>query len=139
MSLVRLKNISKSYGADLVLKDISWQIEEGRKIGLLGSNGAGKTTLFKIITGELEPDKGEVNRKRGLRIGFLRQEYQLEDELTLFDEMLKPFSELLGLHEKLKDLELKMSASKNPGNLLKLYGQLQMEYESKGGYSYENK
>jgi len=54
MTLVSLKNISKSYGTDLVLKDITWQIEEGRKIGLLGSNGAGKTTLFQIITGELD-------------------------------------------------------------------------------------
>ena len=139
MSLVRLKNISKSYGTDLVLKDITWQIEEGRKIGLLGSNGAGKTTLFKIITGELDPDKGEVSRKRDLRIGFLRQEYQLEDDLTLFDEMLKPFSELLKLHENLRELEKKMSASSDPRKLLKLYGEMQLEYENKGGYSYENK
>jgi ATP-binding cassette subfamily F protein 3 len=138
MSLVRLKNISKSYGADLVLKDISWQIEEGRKIGLLGSNGAGKTTLFKIITGELEPDRGEVSRKKDLRIGFLRQEYQLEDDLTLFDEMLKPFSDLLRLHERLRDLEQELSASSDARKLLKLYGELQLEYENKGGYSYEN-
>jgi ATP-binding cassette subfamily F protein 3 len=139
MTLVSLKNVSKSYGTNLVLKDISWQIEEGRKIGLLGSNGAGKTTLFRIITQELEPDKGEIIRSRNLEIGFLRQEYQLEDNLTLFDEMLKPFSELLNLHEKLRNLEQEMSASKNPGKLLKFYGELQAEYENKGGYSYESK
>ncbi len=139
MTLVSLHNVFKSYGAHLVLKDISWQIEAGRRIGLLGSNGAGKTTLFKIITGELELDKGEVSRKRDLRIGFLRQEYQLEDDLTLFDEMLKPFSKLLKFHENLRELEKKMSASKDPRKLLKIYGQLQLEYENKGGYSYENK
>ncbi|KPL02139.1 MAG: hypothetical protein AMJ90_06630 [candidate division Zixibacteria bacterium SM23_73_2] len=139
MTLVNLKNISKSFGHNLVLKNISWQIEEKRKIGLLGSNGAGKTTLFRIIFGELEPDKGGVLKSKNLRIGFLRQEYQLEDDLTLFDEMLKPFSELLKLREKMHDLEQKMSSAKDSSRLLKHYGQLQLEYENKGGYSFENK
>jgi ATP-binding cassette subfamily F protein 3 len=139
MTLVSLKNVSKSYGADLVLEDISWQIEEGRKIGLLGSNGAGKTTLFRTITGELHPDRGEVVRPRKLRLAFLRQEYQLEDDLTLFDEMLKPFSELLKLHDELQSLEEEMSSADDPRRLLERYGKLQLEYENKGGYSYENK
>lgn len=139
MTLVRLKNVSKSYGTNLVLKEISWQIEQGRKIGLLGSNGAGKTTLFRIITGELEPDKGETIRSRNSRIGFLRQEYELEDDLALFDEMLKPFSELLKLRDQLRNLEQGISASKDPEKLLKPYGELQHKYENKGGYSYENR
>ncbi|MFH1335274.1 MAG: ABC-F family ATP-binding cassette domain-containing protein [Candidatus Zixiibacteriota bacterium] len=139
MTLINLKNITKTYGANLVLSDISWQIEEGRKIGLLGSNGAGKTTLFRIITGELETDKGEVIRSKHLKLGFLRQEYQLEDELTLFDEMLKPFSELLELHDQLRELEHRMSSVDDPGRLLELYGKLQSEYENKGGYGFEHK
>ena len=139
MTLISLKNITKTYSANLVLNEISWQIEEGRKIGLLGSNGAGKTTLFRIITGELETDKGEVIRSKHLKLGFLRQEYQLEDELTLFDEMLKPFSELLVLHDQLRELEHRMSSVDDPGKLLELYGKLQTEYESQGGYGFENK
>jgi ATP-binding cassette subfamily F protein 3 len=139
MTLISLRNISKSYGANQVLKDISWQIEEGRKIGLLGSNGAGKTTLFLALTGELEPDKGEVVRSKHLKIGYLRQEYQLEDDLTLFDEMLKPFSELLELHEQLRQLEHEMSSADDPGKALERYGKLQLAYESKGGYNYENR
>jgi ATP-binding cassette subfamily F protein 3 len=138
MTLLNLRNISKSYGADLVLKDVSWQIEEGRRIGLLGSNGAGKTTLFRIITGELESDRGEVTRSKHLRWAFLRQEYQLEDDLTLIDEMLKPFFQLLDLHDRLRDLEQEMSSSQDPKRLLEQYGKLQFEYESRGGYSYEN-
>lgn len=139
MTLVSLNNISKSYGTNLVLKDISWQIEEGRKIGLLGSNGVGKTTLFRIITGELEIDKGEVTRSRKLKIGFLPQECELEDDLTLFDEMLKPFSDLLQLHDELQDLEKEMSSGRNLDKLMKRYGELQIEYENSGGYTYENK
>jgi ATP-binding cassette subfamily F protein 3 len=139
MTLLNLRNISKSYGADLVLNGVTWQIEEGRKTGLLGSNGAGKTTLFGIITGELEPDRGEVSRSKHLRIGFLRQEYQLEDDLTLFDEMLKPFSELLSLHDDLRKLEQEMSSAPDPNKLLDAYGKLQLEYENRGGYNYENR
>jgi ATP-binding cassette subfamily F protein 3 len=139
MTLINLKNITKTYGANLVLSGISWQIEEGRKIGLLGSNGAGKTTLFHILTGELEPDQGEITRSKHLKLGFLRQEYQLEDKLTLFDEMLKPFSELLKLHDQLRDLERKMSSVDDPERLLELYGRMQSEYESRGGYGFEHK
>ncbi len=139
MSLVNLNNISKSYGTDLVLKGISWQIEEGRKIGLLGSNGVGKTTLFRIITGDLETDRGEVTRSRTLKIGFLPQECELEDDLSLFDEMLKPFSHLLKLHDKLRNLEKEMSSGRDLDKLMKRYGELQIEYENSGGYTYENK
>ena len=139
MTLVSLNNITKSYGTNLVLKDISWQIEEGRKIGLLGSNGVGKTTLFRLITGELETDKGEVTRSRKLKIGFLPQECELRDDLTLFDEMLKPFSDLLKLHDQLRNLEKQMSSARNLDRLMKRYGELQIEYENSGGYTYENK
>ncbi len=139
MMLLNLKSVTKSYGTNLVLNDITWQIEQRRKIGLLGSNGAGKTTLFRIMTGELHPDRGEVIRSKQLKIGFLRQEYQLEDDLSLFDEMLKPFAQLLELHEDLRKLEQEMSSSNDPRKLLEIYGKLQLEYESKGGYSYENR
>jgi ATP-binding cassette subfamily F protein 3 len=139
MTLLNLRNVRKSYGANLVLDGITWQIEEGRRIGLLGSNGAGKTTLFKVITGELEPDGGGVVRSKHLKIGFLRQEYQLEDDLSLFDEMLKPFSELLDLHDNLRKLEDEMSSSRGSKKTLDAYGRLQLEYENKGGYSYENR
>jgi ATP-binding cassette subfamily F protein 3 len=139
MTLVSLNNISKSYGSNLVLKDIFWQIEEGRKIGLLGSNGVGKTTLFRIITEELEIDKGEVTRSRKLKIGFLPQECELEDDLVLFDEMLKPFSDLLKLHDELRMLEREMSSGRNLDKLMKRYGEMQIEYENNGGYTYENK
>jgi ATP-binding cassette subfamily F protein 3 len=139
MTLLNLKSVTKSYGTNLVLNGITWQIEERRKIGLLGSNGAGKTTLFRIMTGELQPDMGQVIRSKQLKIGFLRQEYQLEDDLSLFDEMLKPFAQLLDLHEDLRKLEQEMSSSNDPRKLLEIYGKLQLEYENKGGYSYENR
>jgi ATP-binding cassette subfamily F protein 3 len=139
MTLISLNNISKSYGGNLVINGIFWAIEEGRRIGLLGANGVGKTTLFRIINGELEIDKGSIIRSKNLKIGFLRQEYELEDDLTLFDEMLKPFSELLELHDELRRLEKEMSSGKNLDKMMKQYGERQIEYENKGGYTYENR
>jgi ATP-binding cassette subfamily F protein 3 len=139
MTLISLNNISKSYGGKLVLNDITWSIEEGRRIGLLGANGVGKTTLFRIINGELEIDKGGITRSKNLKIGFLRQEYELADDLTLFDEMLKPFSDLLELHDELRRLEKEMSSGKNMDKLMRQYGERQIEYENRGGYTYENK
>jgi ATP-binding cassette subfamily F protein 3 len=139
MTLVSLNNISKSYGGKLVLNGITWAIEEGRRIGLLGANGVGKTTLFRIINGELEIDKGSIIRSKNLKIGFLRQECELADDLTVFDEMLKPFSDLLKLHDELRRLEKEMSSGKSLEKLMKQYGERQIEYETKGGYTYENK
>lgn len=99
----------------------------------------GKTTLFRIINGELEIDKGSITRSKNLKIGFLRQEYELTDDLTLFDEMLKPFSDLLELHDELRKLEKEMSFGKSLDKLMKQYGDRQLEYENRGGYTYENK
>ena len=77
MTLIDLQNVAKFFGEDPVFRNVSWQINSGRKIGLIGSNGTGKTTLFRIISGELRPNKGEVFQAKSLGIGFLRQEAKL--------------------------------------------------------------
>ncbi len=145
MTLVDLQNVSKSFAEDPVFENISWQINSGRKIGLIGSNGTGKTTLFRIIAGELKPEKGQVFRSRGLRIGFLRQEVRLEGELSLFDQMLKPFAELLTVHRELLELERGMAESREGhsqrrlSDILHRYSKLREHYEHSGGYTYESK
>lgn len=144
MTLVDLQNITKSFGETPVFQDISWQINSGRKIGLIGPNGTGKTTLFRIIAGELRPEKGLVVRAKGLRIGFLRQEIRLEGQSTLFDEMLKPFAELLATHRELLELEQAMGESREGhgqrrlSDILHRYSELREHYEHSGGYTYES-
>ena len=69
MALVSLHKVAKYYGALCVLKDISWGIDPGHHVGLIGSNGTGKTTMLQLITGDLSPDEGEISRRRGINIG----------------------------------------------------------------------
>jgi ATP-binding cassette subfamily F protein 3 len=138
MTLVSFNQVSKYFSGSLILKEISWQINKGEKIGLIGTNGVGKTTLFKLIIKELDLDSGEIFVSSKAKIGFLRQEYQLEDELTLFDEMLKPFFSLLKVHQQLQDFAEKLSQTHDE-KILQKYGELQEEYEKAGGYTYEDK
>jgi ATP-binding cassette subfamily F protein 3 len=144
MTLVDLQNVAKTFSGEPVFQDISWQINSGRKIGLIGANGCGKTTLFRIIAAELRPERGEVFRAKNLRVGFLRQEIQLEGELSLFDEMLKPFQDLLATHRELQELERIMATSREghgQGHLAEIlhrYSELREKYERSGGYTYES-
>jgi len=71
--MIDFQNICKSYGEQTLLDNVSFRINSGDRVGVVGANGAGKTTLFTIITGELEPDSGSVNYPKNLRIGCLRQ------------------------------------------------------------------
>ena len=91
MPLVSFQMVSKYFGAQCVLQDISWGIEPGHHVGLIGSNGAGKTTILQLITGELPPDDGEISRRRNLQIGYLTQETILDSNKTVFEEILSNF------------------------------------------------
>jgi ATP-binding cassette subfamily F protein 3 len=144
MTLIDLQNVSKSYTGDPVFEDICWQINSGRKIGLIGANGCGKTTLFRLIAGELSPDKGQIFRAKNLKIGFLRQEIQLRGESTLFDEMLTSFSDLMAIRREMEELEMAMAAFREDHgeqhltDIMHRYSALRDRYEHLGGYTYES-
>jgi len=144
MTLIDLQNVTKSYSGEPVFRDLSWQINSGRKIGLIGANGCGKTTLFRLIAGELTPDRGQIFRAKSLKIGFLRQEIGLQGELTLFDEMLTSFSDLLAIHREMEELENAMAASREEhgkerlSGIMHRYSALRDRYEHSGGYTYES-
>ena len=140
MTLVRLDNISKGYGALSVLEDLSWQIEEGRRIGLVGPNGCGKTTLLKSITGELEPDRGQVYRTRGTEIGYLEQEAAfLSSERSVLEEALEGSEELMQLQSDLGEMERRISSEEPNDRLMEEYGRSLAQYEHGGGYELETK
>ena len=73
MSIIMANHLKKSFGVDVVLEDVSFHIDPGDKIALLGVNGAGKTTLFRLLTGELSADEGEIFLSRKLRIAYMQQ------------------------------------------------------------------
>ena len=145
MTLIDLQNVTKSYSGDPVFRDICWQINSGRKIGLIGANGCGKTTLCRLIAGQLTPDGGQIFRAKGLKIGFLRQEIRLGGDLTLFDEMLTSFSDLLAIHRELEELEAAMAVSgeghgrERLSGIMHRYSALRDRYEHSGGYTYESR
>ena len=109
MIVLSCKNVCKSYGIDVILKDISFNINEGDKVGLIGANGAGKSTLFKILTGELEQDSGDVFIDKNKTIGYLSQHLSLSSTSSTYEEALNVFQALIDLENKIKDLELKMA------------------------------
>jgi ATP-binding cassette subfamily F protein 3 len=125
-----------------VLKDISFCIHDGDKVGIVGVNGAGKSTLLNIINGELQCDSGTINISKSYKIGFLHQNIGLDTDNTIFNEMLSVYEDLINKEIRLKELEKEIS-SKASGDglelLMKEYSKLSDEYSLKGGYEYRSR
>ena len=77
MSLVRLSRVSKRYGDRLLLRDVSFRLGAGERVGLIGRNGAGKTTLLRLILGQEEPTEGSVDLNQGVSVGYFSQSFDL--------------------------------------------------------------
>jgi len=143
MIVLSCKNICKSYGIDTILKDITFSINEGDKVGIIGSNGEGKTTLFKILSKELTQDAGEVFIDKNKSLGYLAQSLALDSSNTIYDEMLLVFEDLRKLENKILNLEAKMNEPYDEKNasyhekIIKDYGTAQDLYENRGGYTYK--
>ena len=138
MSLVRRKNISKSYGDKLIIERSYFQLNAEEKIGLIGANGVGKTTLLEIISGKTKPEEGGVEKRRNLKIGYLAQETNLILERTLYQEGMEVFHEISLLLEKMHSLaEMMHKAKDNLSQIMEEYGKVEEEIEKKDGYNCE--
>ncbi|PYS93605.1 MAG: ABC transporter ATP-binding protein [Acidobacteria bacterium] len=135
--LFRLSDVYKSYGAQDVLRGTSVQINPGEHVGLVGRNGAGKTTLFRLISNEETPDRGDVVRARGLRLGLLEQHVHFEAGATVHEAALAAFGRLQQIEHEMHELEHRMAEV--PDDLdavLARYSDLQHEFEHEGGFEY---
>ncbi len=112
--LVTLDNVAFGYNDNLILNDVSFVINDGERIGLIGANGEGKTTLIKLILGELYADFGELNKKSGLKIGYLEQNGGYESGNTVYGEMLAVFREELSAVDRLSALSAELSGAVFP-------------------------
>jgi ATP-binding cassette subfamily F protein 3 len=143
MPLAKLDHISKLYGANLVLDDISWQVSADDRVGLIGDNGTGKTTLFKIITGEIPQSKGTIERAKRARIGYLHQEPEFDSQVKLRDAIRSAaFSHMNDLEQDMESLSQQMGQTDNEEELTELldqYARLQEKHEAHGGYNYEHR
>lgn len=134
-----LTNISKTYIDKEVIKKADLIVEEGDKIGLIGTNGAGKTTLFKIILGEISYDGGEIFKKKDLSMGYLEQQLNLELKGTVYENCLEVFNDLIKMEKDLSELTKKISENPESIDLLNSYAHLLEKFNERGGYSYPSK
>ena len=134
MSLVRLENVSKSFAGVEVLSAVSLRVEEGERIGLIGRNGTGKSTIFRLITGEIEPDKGIVDRMKKARIACLAQLPKVDEGATIFDIVLHSFQDLLDQEHELTHLEERMARGDQAA--VAAYSTLQEQFSLRGGYEF---
>ncbi|KAF5791156.1 putative ABC transporter, AAA+ ATPase domain, P-loop containing nucleoside triphosphate hydrolase [Helianthus annuus] len=124
---VRLENISKSYKGVTVLKDVSWEVKKGEKVGLVGVNGAGKTTQLRIISGLEEPDSGNVVKaKPNMRISFLSQEFEVSGGRTVREEFMCAFKEEMEVAKRLEKVQKAIEGSVDD---LELMGRLLDEFD----------
>ena len=117
-----------------VLDGLTFQIDQGERVGLLGKNGAGKTTLFKILTGELDYDEGQVTIATGRRLGLISQIPVYPAGYTVEDVLRTAFSRLQTLAEEMRALESRMAEGDSDPSVLRRYGALSEKFEAFGGY-----
>ncbi|MDE7439475.1 MAG: ABC-F family ATP-binding cassette domain-containing protein [Clostridia bacterium] len=112
--LVTLDGVAFGYGDNLIFEKVSFALNEGERVGLIGANGEGKTTLIKLILGELEADAGQIARKNGLKVGYLEQNGGYESGNSVYSEMLEIFSQELNAVEKLSVLSAELANAPFP-------------------------
>ncbi len=117
-----------------VLEGLTFQIDQGERVGLLGRNGAGKTTLFRILTGELEPDEGQVTLGAGRRMGLISQIPVYPAGYTVEDVLRSAFARLESLAKEMESLAERMAEGESDPALLRRYGSLSERFEVFGGY-----
>ncbi len=138
--ILQISNISKSFGTDVILDNISFHLEDHEKAALIGLNGAGKSTLFKIIVGELPADNGSVIIGRDKKLGYLAQHQDFNSDNSIYDEILLMKKEVLELEKTMRSLEYEMQFSEGEklGELMKRYTDAQHSYEKENGYAYKS-
>lgn len=139
MSLITLENITKYYGSELILDDISMRIAKDDRTGVIGSNGTGKTTLLEIMTGDQTDYTGNVIRAKWLKIGYLSQEPELDHECSLRDEMLQVFQYQIDLEKQMEEAANQIAEEDDYEELLEKYARLQEKHEKADGYSYQHR
>lgn len=135
--LFRLAEVAKSYGAQEVLRAVTFQFNPGEHAGLVGRNGAGKTTILRLITGAETPDGGTVDRMRGLRLGVLQQHVDFQGTETVLDAAMAVFARLHEVEAQMRELEHLMTTEVGAqlDRVMHSYSELQHEYEQSGGFT----
>lgn len=138
--ILSCQNISKSFGTDEILKNVSFHIEANEKAAIVGINGAGKSTLLKIIMQKETPDTGEVILAKDATIGYLAQYQDVSGHRTIYEEVLDAKQNIIEMEERLRGMETQMNTltGQELETLLDGYHRLSHEFELLGGYTYRS-
>jgi ATP-binding cassette subfamily F protein 3 len=140
MSLLSASGLCKAFGTDVVLEGISFEVREGDRIGLIGSNGSGKTTLFKILTGELAADSGEINRANRASLGYMEQHVCRNLERSAYEEVLTVFRPLLDVERELDEISHTLqNKPQNPDGMIERQTWLTDRYNMNGGLTFRSR
>ncbi|NLF40257.1 ABC-F family ATP-binding cassette domain-containing protein, partial [bacterium] len=140
--MIDFQNVSKSFGGQDVLTAVSFRINDGERAGIVGPNGAGKSTIFKLITGEIEQDRGEIILPRAVKIGYLRQQLNPHAvDTTLLEYAEDAMPELEHMQREIDEIAHRLHALDGAGQQrdLKRLGELQGAFEHAGGYDLQHR
>jgi ATP-binding cassette subfamily F protein 3 len=133
--LFRLSDVTKSYGGNEILRGVSFQVNPGEKVGLVGRNGAGKTTVFRLIIEQESADSGGVFKANNLRLGLLHQHVDFTEDETVHTAALSAFKEIHDIEAEMRRLEELMVTDHSPA-VLDRYAELQIAFEQADGFTY---
>ncbi len=142
MILLSLSEVKKSFGTNEVLKGVSFALQTGERMGLVGVNGCGKSTLMKIIAGLLPSDDGTIAMQKGLKLGYLAQQGVVDEHRTVLEELESVFEPVVALERQMRQLEEQMAqVGHDETQLHRLgsqYDQLTREFERRNGYGWRS-
>lgn len=142
MIVLSATNITKEYGTDVILRDVSFHLNEGDRVGLIGKNGEGKTTLLKILTGELAATAGESYISKEKTVGYLKQTDHFDSRNTVIAEVEQIFTEVRKLEADMTALSEtiaeKSARREDVDKLLAEYDRMTLRFEQLDGYSYKS-
>ncbi len=137
-------DVSKAYVVDNIIENISFTVNDNEKVGLIGLNGAGKTTLFNILTGNSDFDSGEIYLAKGKKIGYLKQNTNIESDRSIMNEMLTIYQEVIRLEQDLHELSHKISSytenddSDELQRIMETYAKMSEKFEEMDGYIFKS-
>src|SRR5699024_6821133 len=140
--MINIHNLSVSFSGEDLFKEITFRLDEGDNVGLIGKNGAGKSTLLKVISVELESSSGNIAFEKDLKIGLLSQDIDFENGLTVLEETYKAFEEIKKIENKLEKTNTALAErtdyeSEEYNQLMIDVSEFQHQYEILGGYNYQ--
>ena len=141
MIVVSAKDLTKAYGTDVILDKVSFHINKGERVGIIGVNGAGKTTLLKMLTGEIPCESGDFFISSDLKTGYLKQDGSFDSEKTVIEEVEAIFSRFPEMEREMEQLTLRMeeaSSEEESHRLIERFDALSERYDREGGYTYKS-